>query len=82
MHENEIGKEVVDSALVVHRELGPGLLETVYEIVLENELKRRGFHTERQVSVSITCRGTVVDGGFRADMIINNGVIFFITSHV
>jgi len=43
MDENGIGKEVVDAAVQVHRELGPGLLETVYEVVLARELERRGL---------------------------------------
>ena len=43
MTENEIGKIIVDSAITVHRELGPGLLETVYEVVLAYELKQRGL---------------------------------------
>ncbi|MDP2993413.1 MAG: GxxExxY protein, partial [Deltaproteobacteria bacterium] len=42
MNENEIAKEVVDAAYQVHRKLGPGLLETVYEVVLAYELKKRG----------------------------------------
>ena len=53
MNENAIGKEVVDSAVQVHRELGPGLLETVYEVVLAQELARRGLRVERQVPVPI-----------------------------
>ncbi len=47
MTENEIGKVVVDAALKVHRELGPGLLETVYEVVLARELESRGLQVER-----------------------------------
>ncbi len=45
--ENEIGKLVVDSAVTVHRELGPGLLETVYEVILAHELRQRGLRVER-----------------------------------
>ena len=51
--ENEIGKLVVDSAIAVHRELGPGLLETVYEVILAHELRQRGLGVERQVPISI-----------------------------
>ena len=53
MTENEIGKIVVDAAVKVHKALGPGLLETVYEIVLAHELSRTGLHVDRQVPVSI-----------------------------
>ncbi len=51
MTENEIGKLLVDSALAVHRELGPGLLETVYEVILANELQQRGLGVERSTSL-------------------------------
>ena len=47
MDENDIGKEVVDAAIAVHRELGPGLLETVYEVILLDELRERGLRAER-----------------------------------
>ena len=53
MNENGIGKEVVDAAVRVHRGLGPGLLETVYEVVLAKELERRRLRVERQVPVPI-----------------------------
>ncbi len=75
MDENSIGKEIVDAALAIHRELGPGLLETVYEVVLSDELRKRGLHTERQVPISIIYRGMRFDEGFRADMIIEDKVI-------
>jgi GxxExxY protein len=54
MTENEIAKVVVDAAYKVHTTLGPGLLESVYEIVLTHELKRRGLEAERQVPIPIT----------------------------
>lgn len=53
MTENEIGTMVVDAAIAVHREFGPGLLETVYEVVLAHELAERGLTIERQVPVAI-----------------------------
>ena len=49
MDENSIGKEIVDAAIAVHRELGPGLLETVYEVVLLDEIRKRGVRAERQM---------------------------------
>ena len=51
MKENEIGKEVVDAAIAVHRELGPGLMETVYEVALVHELLQRGLKAERQIPI-------------------------------
>ena len=64
MTENEIGKLVVDSAVTVHRELGPGLLETVYEVILAHELQQRGLRAERQVPISIESRGIKFDEAF------------------
>ena len=80
MTENEIGKIVVDTAIAVHRELGPGLLETVYEVVLANELGQRGLKVERQMPVPITCRGIRFDEGFRADIVIEGKVILELKS--
>ena len=67
MTENQIGKIVVDAAVAVHRALGPGLLETVYETVFAAELRQRGLSVERQVAVPIEYRGIRFDEGFRAD---------------
>ena len=75
MDENSIGKEVVDAAITVHRELGPGLLETVYEVILLDELQNRGFGAKRQVPIPINFRGVRFDEGFRADIIVDNKVI-------
>jgi GxxExxY protein len=75
MTENEIGKEVVDAAVQVHRELGPGLFESVYEAVLTHELSSRGLQVERQVPVPIRYKGMFFEEGFRADIIVNGKVI-------
>ena len=75
MTENEIGKEVIDSAILVHRELGPGLLETIYEVVLLHELRERGLKAKRQIPVAIKYRDIRFDEGFRADIIVENKVI-------
>ena len=80
MDENEIGREVVDAAVRVHRELGPGLLETVYEVVLARELEGRGLKVERQVSVPIVYRGLRFEEGFRADIIVEGKVILELKS--
>jgi len=80
MTENEIGRIVVDAALTIHRELGPGLLESVYEAVLARELTARGLRVERQVPISIEYRGIQFDEGFRADMIVENMVILELKS--
>ena len=75
MDENEIGGIVVGAAIDVHRELGPGLLESVYEVVLVHELRERGLSVERQVSVPIVFRGRHFDEGFRADVSVEGKVI-------
>jgi GxxExxY protein len=63
MTENEISKVVVDAAIQVHRNLGPGLFESVYEVVLSNELKKRGLRIERQVSIPIEYDGLQFNEG-------------------
>ncbi len=80
MTENEIGKLVVDSAVTVHRELGPGLLETVYEVILAHELRQRGLRVERQVPISIESRGIKFDEAFRADIVVEGKVILELKS--
>ena len=69
MTENEIGTRVIEAAIAVHRELGPGLLETVYEVVLARELADRGLKVVRQTLVPSTYKGIQFDEGFRADLI-------------
>ena len=80
MTENEIGRMVVDSSISVHRKLGPGLLETVYEVVLAHELRKRGMRVDRQVPVSIEYDGVTFDEGFRADVIVEEKVILELKS--
>jgi len=80
MTENQIGTIVIEAAIAVHRELGPGLLETVYEVVLARELNDRGLKTERQVPVAITYKGIRFDEAFRADIIVEGKVILELKS--
>jgi len=80
MTENEIGRIVVDTAIAVHRELGPGLLEAVYEVILTRELSERGLKVERQIPVPIEYRGIKFDEGFRADVIVEGKVILELKS--
>jgi GxxExxY protein len=75
MKENEIGKIVVDVAVQVHRELGPGLLETVYETILAHELRGRGLQADRQVPIAIAYRGHEFEEGFRADILVEGKLI-------
>jgi GxxExxY protein len=75
MSENEIGSIIVDSAVDLHRHLGPGLLETVYEVTLARALERRGLAVQRQVAVPIEYQGETFSEGFRADLIVGELVI-------
>jgi len=78
--ENEIGTVVVDCAVRLHMELGPGLLETVYEVLLAHMLEEAGLKVARQVPVPIEFHGIKFDEGFRADMIVNDSVILELKS--
>lgn len=80
MDENEIGKIIVDAAVALHKELGPGLLETVYEVILAHELRREGLSVERQVSIPIEYRGIKFDEGFRIDILVEDKVIIELKS--
>jgi GxxExxY protein len=80
MTENQIGKIVVDAAVAMHRALGPGLLESVYEAVLAAELRERGLRVERQAAVAIEYRGIRFDEGFRADLVVEGKVLLELKS--
>jgi GxxExxY protein len=80
MHENEIGSRMIEAAIQVHRELGPGLLETVYEVVLARELSDLGFQVERQVPIPILYKEIRFEEGFRADLIIDRKVLLELKS--
>ncbi len=73
--ENELGKIIVDCAVRLHMELGPGLLETVYEALLVHLLQEAGLKVERQVPIPIQFRGIQFNEGFRADVVVENKVI-------
>ena len=75
MTENEIAKQVIDAAFIIHRALGPGLLETVYEVILVKKLSEMGVAVERQVPVPIQFENIKFDEGFRADLIVEKKVI-------
>lgn len=80
MEENEIGTVVVDCAVHLHRSLGPGLLETVYEVTLARQLEKRGLSVQRQVPVAIEFDGEAFEEGFRADLIVEDRVIIELKS--
>lgn len=75
MTENEIARCIVDAAYRVHVTFGPGLLESVYEVVLGHELQIQGLKVERQVPVPITYKDIIINEGFRADLVVADKVI-------
>ena len=74
-NENDIAVLIVDAAFHIHQETGPGLLESVYEILLTDELERKGLSVERQKPIPIVFRGRSFDEGFRADLVVNGKVL-------
>lgn len=80
MTENEVAAQVVDAAYKVHTNLGPGLLESVYEAVLSYELTERGLNVERQKAIPIVYESVHLDEGFRADIIVEDKVIIELKS--
>lgn len=80
MHENEISGIIVDAAYKIHTTLGPGLLESVYEAVLEHELLKRGLSVVTQQPMPVVWEEVKLDIGFRADMIVGGKVVVEIKS--
>jgi len=75
MNENEIGTHIVNAAIHLHKSLGPGLLESVYEIVLARLISKKGLYVQRQVAIPIEFEGEQFDEGFRADLFVEGKVI-------
>jgi GxxExxY protein len=75
MSENEIAKKVLDAAFAIHTKLGPGLLESVYEVILAHELKKAGLSVERQKPMPITYEGVRFEEAYRADLLVDSKVI-------
>jgi GxxExxY protein len=75
MTHNEISQAIVDSAINVHRSLGPGLLESVYLTVLAYELKKKGLKVAKEVPVPVQWGELNMEVGFRADLIVEDAVI-------
>lgn len=75
MSENEIGGIVVDRALQVHRELGPGLLESTYEACLCHELRSAGLDVEVQKALPVVYRSVKLDCGYRIDLLVEKKVV-------
>ncbi len=80
MTENEIGTIIIETSINIHKELGPGLLESVYETILYHGLAERGLKVQKQVSIPIKFNNIEFEEGFRADLIIENKVIIELKS--
>jgi GxxExxY protein len=80
MTENEIARQIVDAAYKIHTTLGPGLLESVYEAVMAEEMSRRGLQIVRQQAIPVVYESVHLEVGFRADLIVAGKVIIEIKS--
>ena len=68
----QIAKDVVDASMKLHMTLGPGLLESVYTMIVQKKLQERGYQVEREVPIPVEYEGLQFELGFRADLIIND----------
>jgi len=75
MELDEITGAIVDSAMQIHKDLGPGLLESVYEVVLAKALQKRGLLVERQKAIEFEYDGIKFEEGFRVDLLVDGRVI-------
>jgi GxxExxY protein len=73
--EDRIGKAIVNAAFQVHKELGPGLLEKVYEVCFCHVLAQKGFEIKRQLDIPIVFEGMIFEEGLRLDVMVNDLVI-------
>lgn len=80
MRHNELSAIVIDTALDIHRRLGPGLLESVYQEVLLFELRKRGLRVEKEVPIPVIWADVKLDVGFRADLIVEGLLILELKS--
>ena len=79
-NENEISRVVLDEAIALHRALGPGLLESVYEAILVKKLMERGYDVKRQLPIPLAYDGLQFDVAFRADVVIEDKVLLELKS--
>jgi len=75
MNDEQLNEELIGAAIEVHRELGPGLLESSYERCLMHELLLRGIKVERQKYLPIMYKGIEIDEGYRIDLLVENKVV-------
>ena len=80
MTENEISQKIIGAAIEVHKQLGPGLLESTYETCLAYELKQLGLDVKQQIALPVVYKEVKLDAGYRIDLLIENKVIVEIKS--
>lgn len=80
MEQYELTAQIIGAAIEVHRELGPGLLESTYETCLLYELKLRGLFAERQKELPVNYKGVYIDCGYKLDILVENSVILELKS--
>ncbi len=72
---NDFTGQIIAACMEVHRQLGPGLLESAYEHCLEHELGLRGFHTQRQIAIPLRYKGLHLDCGYRLDLVVESRLV-------
>ena len=80
MDDNELGERILGCALIVHRALGPGLLESVYETCLAHELGKAQLDYSRQLALPVVYDGLVIDAGYRIDLLVGGRVVVEVKS--
>jgi GxxExxY protein len=75
MEIEEIGKQIIDATIKVHRALGPGLLESSYQTCLAYELRKRGLTVECEIPQPVSYEGIQIDAGYRLDMLVENVIV-------
>ena len=75
MTDNEITHEIIGAAIAVHKELGPGLLESAYEECLAHELQLRNLRVERQRGLPVVYKQTELECGYRIDLLVEGGIV-------
>ena len=75
MHENEVSHRIIDTAIRIHRQVGPGLLESAYQMILSHKLAQIGLAVKQQVFIPLVFEDIYIKKGFYADMIVEDQVI-------
>jgi GxxExxY protein len=77
---NKITSQIIDSAIEVHKELGPGLLESVYEVCLVSTMRKRGLYIQKQVVLPVHYKGETLDKDFVIDVLVNDLIVLELKS--